>query len=128
MEKVAIRSQYKTKNTICDGYICIDNNIIEGVFGLDYIKIDIIHNKMNLYLYENTYTIQNGFLQSHLHFKNYTSKNMYSSTLYCPEIYILSSENYNEMLLDLIECEKNVIKLQSIFEELDKVKSRFYFL
>ena len=121
MEKVAIRAKYQTEDIICDGYVCIDGDCIEGVFARDYIKINIGKNSMTLFLYENLYSIENDLVFYATRSRTFVSQNMYSSSLYCPETYILFSQNYG-MSLSLIETIKDSEEVEKIFKDLSEIR------
>lgn len=121
MNKVAIRAQYDTEDIVCEGYICIHDNCIEGIFGVDYVKIEIIKNSMNLLLQENIYTKKGDFLFNYTRSREFISQNMYSSKLNCPESYILFCNDYG-MCLSLIEKIDNIHTVNEIFKELSKIR------
>lgn len=121
MSKVIIRAQYDTEDIFCDGYICIDGNCIEGIFGIDYVKIDIIENSIHLLLHEKIYTNKGDSLFNYTRSRTFISQTLYSSKLYCPESYILFYQDYG-MSLSLIETVKDSWKVNEIFKELSKIR------
>jgi len=121
MGKVAIRAQYDTEDIVCDGYICIDNNCIEGIFGIDYVKIDIINNTMHLSLHENIYSKKDDIIINYTRSRNFISQTLYSSQLYCPESYILFCQDYG-MSLSLIETIDDKYEVNKIFRELSEIR------
>ncbi len=121
MGKVAIRAQYDTENIVCDGYICINGDCIEGIFGIDYVKINIVKNSMNLFLHEDVYEKKNNSLFHYNRSRTFLSQSLYSSKLYCPESYILFCHDCG-MSLSLIETVKDKKKVDEIFRELSKIR------
>ena len=125
MDKIVIvRAKIKTENIYNEGYICIDkeNNIIEGILGLDYIKIEIFKNIMTLSLHENLYFIYDGVLRNAIRDTTFISKKLYCNELYCPDEYYLYGNNSETMLLTLEGCEYDTKKIKIVLENLNRFR------
>ena len=120
-KKIAIRAKYKTDNCISEGYICISGKIIEGVFGVDYAKIDFKKNRFIFFLHENLYESHNGNVYFRSRDSVYESTSLYDSELYSPEHYLLFNGNYG-MSLDLFSRETDSEKIEDAFKQLDRIR------
>ena len=120
-KKIAIRAKYKTKNCMCDGYICILGKTIEGVFGVDYAKIEFKENSFLLFLHENLYTLRGKNLYMEMRDSVFESTPLYESELYSPEHYLLFNGDTG-MSLDLFNKETDFNKIEDAFKQLEKIR------
>lgn len=122
MSRVAIRATYKTETVYNEGYICIDGDTIEGVFGLDYVKIDFSPgNSFFFILYEMSFSVEDKQLLASIKRSIYESQKLYVPELCSPEDYLLFGSE-GDMNLSLIEVETDIAKIKEVFESLEKVR------
>lgn len=124
MKRVALRAEYRTENVFNEGYICISEDgkeqEIEGVFGLDYLKIIFTsENTFDLILYENIIKPTDDGVCSSIVTTIFESQMLYVPELTCPEQYLLSSQT-SLMRLNLLKRVQN--DLNTIFNDLESVR------
>lgn len=110
---VLINAAIKTNNFFSDGFVHISGNSIEGIFTLDYAKLELKNNQLILHLCIHTNKVDVNELTSELsNFRNTVEYSTYrcsynDSTLYAPDTYLLSDNNGNFLFLSLLDLEKD---------------------
>ena len=128
MERVVLRAEYKTEYVFNEGYICIEEKdkgqkVIEGIFGLDYVRIDFSDdNSFDLVLIESIYTLKNNLLFCTPKTTIYTSQRLFSPELYCPEQYLLCDGKDGFLSLSLLERERNLSKAKEIYQHMIQLR------
>lgn len=109
MEKIFIEANYQIPGFISNnGYICISDNYIMGIFTFDCVSIEIKEEKLHFYLAEyapeyNSYKQSNEFI-SYVGF----------DYLECPYMYLLKSHSNVPISLKLIRKVTNPIEISKI--------------
>lgn len=88
-----LRANYKTANCINDGFIFINGNTIQGLFGLDILRLDFQVNHFILTLHENVYTSKDKMIYYETKDSIYESQSVYDRQIYAPETYIFFNKN-----------------------------------
>ena len=128
MKRVVLRAEYKTEYTFNEGYICIEEDdnkktSIEGIFGLDYVRIDFSdHNTFDLVLVETIYKPTNQKVLCSQKTTIFTSQKLFSSELYCPEQYLLCDGKDGFLSLSLIERERDISKTKEIYQRMIQLR------
>ena len=126
MERIALRAEYRTDNIFNEGYICIskdgDEEIIEGIFGTDYLKLDFIDESTLHLLLCETVVVPVRYICISVPFKTaYESYEIYHHEISCPDEYYF--ENDRESLsLCILSMENSPEKIETIFNLLDNVR------
>ena len=102
MKKVVARCKLKTPSMVNYGYLYIKEDIIEGIFTRDYVKIALRDNKILLHLTEDNFFIDENIIRHKKKVSLYQTKYFYD-TLFIPEEYNLKDEKGNSIAL-FTEC------------------------
>ena len=116
MKKVYISAKYRIEDVIFnDGYICIDENCIIGIFTLDWASIEICNGKLHFYLDE-----YEPLTNSHSDTIEFISTR-YIDMLESPQTYILKSSDNDTLTLSLlnkITDPKKIADIEELFKPL----------
>lgn len=118
MKQVVINSCYRTKNVFSTGFISITDNVIEGCFTSNYMRIILHDKKMDVILiHNNIWSRSDDKLEIYTFSKSYDEK-----TLFVPEEYVLYNKNLGELHLSLHEVIKDEQLISAALKSIDSVR------
>lgn len=116
MKEIVARATIKFNNCFNSGFVHIKNNVLEGAFTLDYVKIHIINNSMDLLMIENVFSYEDNNLKNYLKISSYQTPYPYETFNFFDE-YILSDVDGStlsltiESLLDTVPEQLEILSL-----------------
>ena len=125
MNRVVMRATYTTETIYNEGFVCVSDNGIEGIFGLDYFRLKPMDNCFELMMSE--FTVASKFNRCYVGIrrKHYISQTLYDTQLYCPETYLFFSNNSTDgICLSLTEKVNDNYKIAEVFSDLEMLRKR----
>ena len=125
MEKIVLIAEVRNEKLFTKGYIVIDGNKKEGIFGKDYVQIESENQCLNFLYHELKYDLSGDKPVFFYNTTKYSNDSLYTHELYCPEQYMFL-DNKKGMSLTLVRREKNRLKIAEIITELNKTRQEVF--
>lgn len=122
MKDIVVRASIKTDTFFNTGFIHITDEIIEGVFTKDYIKISIDGKRMILHLSEDIFFKDStGYIHHKMVETIFQNKYLYSD-FYIPDSYTLFDESKNVLTLSIFEKPVSGPEKTTILKMLESIR------
>ena len=120
MNEAVIRATIKTNTVLNEGFIHIKDDLVEGCFTFDYVKIALTSNLLSLELHERNFCLEDP-LKCNTKIKFFSS-HCSEKTLFVPYSYTLFSEDHYVLILKLEEIIPNSPDITKILKKIKTVR------
>lgn len=122
MKEIVVRAIIRTETVFNEGYLHINGEIIEGIFTLDYVRINLDGKEMFLTLIERSiyYDEMNNLI--HKCTFNYYKQRYSHNYLYSPDTYSLCDETGSLLTISLEEPIKDSDEISQILKDINYVR------
>lgn len=122
MKDIVVRASIKTDTFFNTGFLHITDEIIEGIFTMDYVKISIDGKRMFLHLSEDIFFKDSiGFIR-HKIVETIFQKKYNFDYLYIPDSYTLFDERKNTLTLSISEKPVSESERTTILKSLESIR------